>query len=236
MRFNGYDLSGLLVVEEIRRQLVPTVDNVLVRRPGRDGAEHVRTTYGTRLTEVDIRLIERDRDALQQAIRSLAGRLYTRGPARLDLHDDPDKYEMAVLDGAVDVDKLLYTGGATLVFVSPEPASYSNHVQTVEIGPGYIRNVGTYPATGVITVTLDEPVASLRVTQLETGDMVHIDHALVENDVVVIDLGAESVTKNGASIMADVSLSSDFFEIPTGKFKITVTAGVAVLRYRARWI
>lgn len=236
MRYNGYDLSGLLVVEEIRRQLLPTINNVLIRRTGADGSEHIRTTYGSRVIEVDIRLIERDRDALQQAVRNLAGRLYTRGPARLDLRDEPDKHEMAVLDGAVDMDKLLYTGGATLTFVSPEPASYSNHVQVVEIGTGYIRNDGTFPATGVITVTMDAAKSSLRVTQSETGEMVHIDHALAANDVVQIDLEHETVTKNGASIMKDVALTSDFFEIPVGKFKIAVTAGTAVLRYRARWI
>lgn len=235
MKYNNNDLSSLLTVEEVRRQLLPQTRNVFQRIPGRDGEQHIRADLGPRTIEVDVRLIEDDRETVQSQVRALAGLLFSRTPAKLELEEE-GMYEVAILSGPVDVEKFLYTGFATLVFIAPDPAAWSSTETTVNITAADITNVGTYPARGTITVTLNEAVSSLTVTLTTTGDRVHIDHGFVKNDVVVVDLDTETVTKNGVSVMKDVTLDSDFFELPVGKFKITVSAGTGVLKYRARWV
>ena len=134
-----------------------------------------------------------------------------------------------------ELDEILDTGGTTLRFVSPSPASYGQE-QTVSITVDPITNTGTYPAEGVITVTFDGSASELEVKNVTTGERVYMEHEFVATDVVVIDLHAERVTKNGSSIDADVFLDSDFFEIPVGTFVLTVSDGSGVLVYTDRWL
>jgi len=232
--FNGYDLEDYVVVEAVRRYLLPPVQNVTYRMPGRDGELHLRAQLGSRATEMDVRLIEDNKADLLAAIRTLAGILMTREPAKLELDED-GKYEMAILDGMTELDEILDTGGTTLRFVSPSPASYGQE-QTVSITVDPITNTGTYPAEGVITVTFDGSASELEVKNVTTGERVYMEHEFVATDVVVIDLHAERVTKNGSSIDADVFLDSDFFEIPVGTFVLTVSDGSGVLVYTDRWL
>ena len=232
--FNGHDLEDYVVVEAVRRPLLPTVNNVTYRMPGRDGERHIRTQLGPRVIEMDVRLIEDDKADLLSTVRTLAGILLTREPAKLEL-DELNKYEMAILDGLTDLDEFLYTGGATLRFVAPSPATYGQD-KTENLTGADIVNAGTYPADGVVTVTMTGAESDLEVKNVTTGERVYIEHDLVEHDVVVVDLGAETVTKNGSSIMADVTLDSDFFEMPVGTFKVTVSAGTGVLTYTERWL
>lgn len=235
MKFNSNDLSSIVYVEKVRRHLLPVVNNITRAIPGSDGEQFIRSQLGARLIEVDIRLISTSRSNLQSAIRELAGKLYSKEPAKLEL-DETDKYEMAILDGYSDVNKFLHTGRITLEFISPDPASYSATETTVTIGATDITNAGTYPATGIITITKTGTVSSLQVGLSTTGEKIQIDHDFINTDTIIIDLAAETVTKNGVSIMQDVTLDSDFFRLPIGKFKITKTAGTAVLKYRARWV
>lgn len=235
MKFNNNDLSSLVTVERVKRHLLPAVKNTLIGVPGSDGEKHIRTRLGARLIEVDIRIIADKDGNLQDDIRALAGKLYSVAPAKLEL-DEADKYEMAVLTNYTDVDKFLHTGKVTLEFICPEPASYSTTETTVTISAADITNAGTYPATGIITITNPGTVSSLQVSLSTTGEKIHIVHDFINTDTILIDLAAENVTKNGVSIMSDVTLDSDFFELPVGKFKITKTAGTAVLKYRARWL
>ena len=233
--FNSNDLEDYVVVEAVRRQLLPPVNNVMYPIPGRDGDKHIRTQLGSRVTEMDVRLIEDSKADLLDAIRTLAGILYTTGPAKLEL-DETGKYEMAVLDGVFDVDQILDTGGTTLRFVSPDPASYGQEQTVPIVNNQDIINAGTYPADGVVTVTFDGSASELEVKNVTTGERVYMEHDFVANDVVVVDLHAERVTKNGSSIDKDVFLDSDFFEIPVGTFKLTVSDGEGVLVYTDRWL
>ncbi len=232
--FNGHDLEDYVVVEAVRRQLMPPVQNITYRMPGRDGERHIRTQLGPRVIEMDVRLIEDDKAALLSTIRTLAGILMTREPAKLEL-DESNKYEMAILDGTIEVEQFLSTGGATLRFLCPSPASYGTK-QTKNITGANLVNAGTYPADGVVTVTFAAPASALEVKNVTTGERVYIEHDFVATDVVVIDLAAEVVKKNGNSIDEDVFLDSDFFEIPVGTYKLTVSAGTGVLVYTDRWL
>ncbi len=232
--FNGYDLEDYVIVEEVRRSILPVISLATYRVPGQSGEKHLRSTLGPREIEMDVRLIEDTKADLREAVRELAGILFTTEPVKLELNED-GLYEMAVLDGLTDLDEFLYTGGATLRFVAPSPATYGQD-KTENLTGADIVNAGTYPADGVVTVTMTGAESALEVKNVTTGERVYIEHDLVEHDVVVVDLGAETVTKNGSSIMADVTLDSDFFEMPVGTFKVTVSAGTGVLTYTERWL
>ncbi|HHX11537.1 MAG TPA: hypothetical protein GX731_01850, partial [Clostridiales bacterium] len=93
-----------------------------------------------------------------------------------------------------------------------------------------------YPAKGIITTEITAPVSSISVILQSTGEFISVTHNFAIGDIVRIDLGEEMIYKNGESIMYDCSLESDFFEIPTGEFQVSVSAGNATLEFTERWL
>ena len=189
---------------------------------------------GPRLIEVDIRLIENTRKEVRQVARKLAGLLYKKEPKKLIFKEEPNKYELAILDGNTDLERLFFTGFTTLVFLCPEPATYGEKY-IVDIG-GTMHNMGTYPSKGIIKIEITEETDHLEVTLLSTGEFLYIDDNFDVGDIVVIDLEKEYVTKNDYSAMPNLYLESDFFEIPVGEFEITISSGNGILEFRERWL
>ena len=99
-----------------------------------------------------------------------------------------------------------------------------------------IYNLGTYKTMGIIKIEITEDVSFLEVRLTNTGEFIYLDHDFIVGDIIKIDLEDEKAYKNGYSIMKDCYLESDFFEIPVGEFRITVSSGKATLEYVERWL
>jgi predicted phage tail component-like protein len=231
MIFNGAKIDDYVKVEEIRKGFLPPISSTFKEIPGRPGGKYIQNQLGNKTIEVDIRLIEADKEELQRKVRTLAEILYTEEPKKLDT-GEPGKYDMAILDGEVNFETFLRTGKAILPFLC-DPLSYGD-TKYLEIG-GELRNAGTYATTGIINVAAEES-DFLEVTLENTKEKIYIKHDFANGDEVEIDLDEETVYKNGLSISKDVYLESDFFMIPKGEFEITLSSGTGTAEFTERWL
>lgn len=84
MIFNDIDFTPYLKVENIRRDILPPRSIFSKKIPGRLGHRFIKVEMEPRTIEVDVRLIERNRKAVQEKVRQIAGMLHTTEPKFLD--------------------------------------------------------------------------------------------------------------------------------------------------------
>jgi predicted phage tail component-like protein len=231
MIFDGKDITQYVRVKDIRRDLIPPMESEAQDIPGRPGSVVAKTNIKDRLLEVDVRIEVNSRPELRQKIRELAGLLYTDEKKKLQFTDE-NVFYMAKIDGETGIEESSIFGDITLTFLC-DPLLYGG-VKTLSLGET-LRNGGTYPTTGIITVTMGA-ADFLKVTLKSTGEYVYIEHNFVSGDTVAIDLETEMVYKNGLSISKDVYLESDFFMIPKGDFEITLSSGSGMVEFTERWL
>lgn len=235
MIFNNIDFGNYIKVEKVRTTILPPITNKTKEIPGKIGVLYNKNSLGPRYIEVEIRIIEKNKKKVRGKIGVLASLLYTKEPKELRFKEEPNKYYKAILDGSTDLDRFLYTGFSILTFIALDPIAYGE-TKTIDISSNTtIINQGSYKTTGRITIEVTQSIGHIQVTQQNTGEYVYIEHDFVAGDEVIIDLDREYVTKNGYSIMKDVYLESDFFDIPVGEFELTSSVP-ATLEYVERWL
>ena len=234
MIYDGHNFTGELHVEQIRRPLIAEVSNELMELPGADGAIHRNMRLSSKTIEVDVRLIapiagrKNQNLKLEDIRRKLGTNLVRRTPCKLVLDDAPDLYDMAVLDGSTDLERLAYTKSATLSWVCPHPASFGKwHYKSSE-GPGElnIRVAGNYPASPLISV-ISEGAFNL------TIDGIPFELTQEAIGEVIIDAETHTVTVNDEP--AAYSIYSDFPLWAYGQHTVVCDSPFAV-GYRERWL
>lgn len=231
MIFNGFDFTDLLVVEYIDRSLMPSISIEGTNMPGKHGVRFKELVMSPTEITVKCRIIGTSRIETQQRIRTIAGKLYTETPARLELRDEPDKYNMAILSGSSDVEKWFATGYMVLTFECTDIYAYSKAEKTQTLNTSF-TNEGTYPSTGIIevqpnigdTLVISNGTKSLTLMNTFNG-----------TETIKVFLEKQLITMNNNNAMYLLTLDSDFFDIPTGSAKITAT-GTGTVTYVERWI
>ena len=236
MIFDGNHLCDYLIVNDIRRYLLPPKEAALKRIPGRIGARFIKSKTTEGIIEVDITIIGHNAMQLRDNTRAIASFLNSDGPKALTFTDEPDKYYMAILDADTPLDEIMGISETTLYFTCPDPLAYGNRISISDIDGKTILNKGTAPAKGVITVNMTATSSFLEITLLNTGEFLYIEDDFNVGDIVVVDLNAEHITKNDYSAMPNLYLESDFFELPVGEFEISVSSGKADIEFRERWL
>lgn len=238
MIFNSIDFSDIFTVEEIRVPMLPSILNSYIEVPKMNGAKFVRNRLDMKPIDIDIRLIEDSLEDVTTKVRTLAGQLYTTEPKKLVL-DDSGLYEMAVLDGQIDIDKFLYTGFATLTFICPEPLSYKDKPNILIVDTTKITVGGTYQTLPKFTINVNLPISYIKISHTESGKYVHIEHAFVSGDVVEVDFSDKwKVRKNDVVIAEDVYIESNYFALDVGVNNVSVlpTGLSVVMAHKERWI
>lgn len=236
MIFNNINISEHVKILRVRHTLLPPVTNLTRRIPGQQGTKHIRTELGERYIDVELGARKANKSELREFCRNLAGLLYTEGPQKLYFCDEPDKYYMAKLNGSALITEFHGLGKFNLQFLCNDPFAYGELKTLANISGKKLINNGSYPAKGIITVTMTESAEDLEITLLNTGELLYIEDDFAAEDIIVIDLENEYITKNGYSAMANLYLESDFFELPVGDFEISASAGTADLEFRERWL
>lgn len=232
MIYDGLDTKEYFTVEDIRRHLLPPVENHTFRQ------YHLKTRHGQSLIEVDIRLIEDTYVALSELKRKVAGLLYKTSPKPLILRDDPTRYDNAILDGTHDFEKFWTSGKTTLKFLVPEGESISIAKKTVSIAAGSSSTItieGTAETRPVITATMSGSVANIKLTNTTYGETLLINKAYSAGNVVTIDLLKRFVTMGGGSQMASIPPESDFFSLRPGENQVSSNVPIK-LEYQERWL
>lgn len=238
MIFNNIDFSTLFTVEKIQVPMLPSILNSYIEVPKMRGSKFVRNRLDMKAINVDIRLIEDSADDVATKVRTLAGQLYTTEPKKLIL-DDSGLYETAVLDGQIDIDKLLYTGFAILTFICPDPLSYKDKPSVSIVDTAALSIGGTYETLPKFTISVDSTISYIKISHTESGKYVHVEHAFVSGDVVEIDFSDKwKVRKNDVVIAEDVYIESDYFALNVGVNNVSVlpTGLDVVMEYKERWL
>ena len=118
MIYNGFDFSLYMVDEDIRESILPETVVDALDVPGADGQLFNSATFGTRVIEIDVRVIRENRRALNELLPFLASKLHSRTPTKLYTRLHPGEYYIAMLTGTIDFEKWFGTGGATVTFAT----------------------------------------------------------------------------------------------------------------------
>ena len=176
---------------------------------------------------------EHRRDAAEVRHR-LAEMLWSDEPAPLYLPDDPTRYLLAIVSGSTDLGEISDDCPmATVTFRIGDP-DYYGRKRRMEASAGTfsVNAGGNLPAR--LTVTAKPgAVSSWTIANIDTGEKVQIASALTSNSVVRLDMALEKATVNNQA--APVTIDSDFFEI-SGRAKLRISSGSAVLEWRERWL
>lgn len=237
MQFNGIDFKQYCKIEDVRRNLHPSNAVIIKKIPGKIGTRLMKREIDQGYIEVDIRVIEKNKATVQEKSREIAGLLSTDDLKEISFHDESNKFYKAILSGDTKLDRFLFTGFATLIFLCPDPLAYSKTKTTIkDIHNKTLINQGTYKTIGTITIKISSNINNLKVALQNTGEFIYLGDDFKTNDVIEINLRDEYVKKNGNLIMDKLYFESDFFDIPVGEFTITTTNGTMDIEFRERWL
>ena len=236
--FNGSKGStkGIELVSNVVRDIAPAVTIGQMKVPGQHGFWPTGITYEARVITIDIVLAKNTITELRDSIRTLSGWLITKEPKELFFDDDPDRYYLAMLSGQTPFEQLVAEGKGTLTFICPDPFIYAKTPKTVSTFPA--QNEGGEPCLPIITCTATKAIEELKVTLTTTGEFLLLERPIAENDVVVFNCEKELVTVNGVDVRPDLTVESDYFQLPVGQFSVAVEpSGVTIsMTYRERWV
>lgn len=231
--YGGNDLSPYMYVTEVTRTIAPERSIATTTVPGMDG----ELVGGITLDPLDIAVTAFVRrqglSEVAEARRVLARLLVADEPARLILPDEPDKYYLALYKGGAELSRAAHLPSVELEFHCADPVAYGAH-RTASVGTATtaIEAGGTCRAWP--TVTAKPPSgSSWTVTNVTTGDFVRVNASFSGSQTVVLDMGLQRCTVNGADHA--VSIDSDFFAID-GLTQLKVSEGTATIEWDERWL
>lgn len=230
--YDGVDLTSFFIVEKIDRQLVGTIENSIIDVPGRLGSRHGSTSRKSKRIIVTIRLLDQADKTAERIKDEILPHLIKNEPKRLELPDEPNKYEMCILDGTIDWNRLFTGARVPLIFINPEGVSFSKadkKVTTTEF-----TNDGTAPTFMILNV-ISTGINPATVTNPDTNDTVTIE-GLAIGDQIKVNFEEETVEVNGVLTMSTLWLESDFFMIGHGLNKVELTnLNLVSIEYAERW-
>lgn len=233
---DNVDLTSYLIVEDIDRQFMPYVSNTFINIPSRDGELHGSTTYGKKTITVTVRIVDYDVDDVNTIKNTIISALSTKAQKKLQLPDVPGKYEMVVLDGAINFDRLF--SGARIAIRLINPAGvFFNNAETIKALSGTstaIEYSGTAETFMELTV-VSNGTNPATITNTDTGDIITLE-GLASGDVVTINFEEEAVRIRSTLRMDVLWLNSDFWTLIPGTTNLSVTnLTLQEVKYRKRW-
>lgn len=199
--FKGISSENYFVVEKVYRSLLPPVENASLKIAGKPGAYHQKTKLGIRKHDFVIRIREENIDNLNDAIRTIAGWLFSDQPAELVLNKEPDKYYLAILDGETDLEEIVRIGKGTLSFISEDPLAYDRIESLQSIASGTdsasVDVGGTYETFPLVKATFNAATTFFSYASDQEGEQVVMgtplnaadQEAIVTNELIMQETG-----------------------------------------------
>lgn len=236
--FNGFNFSDLVYIEAIRTTLTPAVSYATQKIPGRTGVRLGQRQIGERLIEVDIRLIEDRRADVTDVATVVAGRLLSDGAAKLVTRRDTGRWWMAVYHGSPDLDQLYETGFATLDFMAPGGAMYSDEVTvSLAAGANSVTIDGTYESEPVVEILLNAIRSEVSVTiNGKTVTVKRLTGTWPSGTKIKVVTESRSVYVNDVLDNSAVLLASRYGVLKPGANNISLVGGGGTLKYYPRWL
>lgn len=237
--FNGQHSSTFgVAIKSKNRQLLPAVNDRYIEIPGRHGGFHFPGELQDRIIELECAFTGTSRQDLREKARQIAAWLYTAERAILSFDDEPGRYYMAKLDGAIDPEQLFVLATFTLTFRC-EPLAYGAEVQADFVSDqATITNPGTFEALPIFNATFTAIASEWKVT-LGTK-YVRVVHSFQIGDTLEVNCATGAVLINGARAMDKLDWqNSEFFTLPPGTNTLEITPATvctATVRFNPRWL
>ncbi|MGN4578393.1 distal tail protein Dit [Bacillus cereus group sp. MYBK74-1] len=167
--FNNIRKDYLFTLMGFNRPVLAPVRRELLKVPHRPGGYLLNTVTEERQIDVPFVIKAKNQSDLQKIKEDLANWLMTDQPCELVFDDEPDRTYLAVLDGSVNLEELVFRGKGTLTFICPMPyklgktktsefvQSWSSETTT------YFNNEGSVEAPPIIEVDVKKPSTFLDV-------------------------------------------------------------------------
>lgn len=231
MIYDGFNFDSIkgFTVEDIRRSLLPTLTISTVHASGDKGDIFRSSSVGRNRVDVDIRIIADSRKELNEKVHLISCKLLKDKPSKLELRDEPNRYNMAILDGEVAINKVRATGFMTLPFLIPDGMLFDNK-ETKST-----TNIGNIDAPWVLKGKIVNKL--ITIINSKTLEKVTINAKdAVSGDKITINFGEETVFINNRLAMTTLSAESDFWELQPGENPYTVSGLIVEeVLHRARW-
>lgn len=238
MIYDGKQISSYLVVEEIERPLTPTIKNNTIKLPGRIGVLYGNQELGEKQVSVRLRIIEDSRQDVYEIADKLKSDLSlskSKELHKLQLRDNPGRYEMVTLSVQPNFDVFFNKGEIILDFINPYGVSFSDNEKVMNLSgtATHLTNEGTSETY----ITLKAMSNGSNPATITNGEDTITLEGLASGQVVTIEFEEEAVKVDGTLKMGTLWLASDFWSLSPGQEEISVTnLTLQEARYRERWL
>lgn len=123
--YAGVPLHNYVNIRNVKRTVLPPRENFTKNIPSQNGEFYMGHKYAPREITLECTLRANSREEFIDGINELAFILDVSVPSKMIIGDNPDKYVYAILDGAIDIEKIKYSGKMDLKFVCYDPYMYS---------------------------------------------------------------------------------------------------------------
>ncbi|MCC2397541.1 phage tail family protein [Bacillus cereus] len=168
-KFNGVKKDYLYVLMGFNRSAFAPIKRDILQVNGLAGGHLLQTNTEVRKIEVPVLIKAKNQAELQKIKEDMADWLITDEPKELVFDDEPDRTYLAVVDGELNLDELLFRGKGTITFICPMPYKLGEtRTQTFAVDTDgdfkvEIDNKGTVESNPVIDIEVTTPTPFLDV-------------------------------------------------------------------------
>ncbi|MEG0908764.1 MAG: phage tail family protein [Bacilli bacterium] len=119
------NLHDYITILNVERTVMPPRTNFTKDIPGIDGEFYTGYKYTPKKISLECVLFAESKEEFVDNLNQLAFLLDTKAPSKMIIDDAPNKYQYAVLDGEISIDKIKHNGQFTLEFICYDPFCYS---------------------------------------------------------------------------------------------------------------
>jgi predicted phage tail component-like protein len=162
--FGGVSSEGIFKITEIRRPILPPLQDITKKVNGRPGLISFGQHIDMRVIEVDIVIPSEDRTDFRRKVEEIASFLYSEDTKTLQFFDDMERIYFARLTGDTNIEQVVNYGRGTITFICFDPFKYAAE-PTILLDSTIlnndslvISNQGNQPAKPVIAIRNTKPL------------------------------------------------------------------------------
>lgn len=224
-----------IIVKNVRRQILPGNNHVLVNIPGRASSYVMPREPKDRRIDIECIITSNSFEGLRQKILNIADWLQQDEHKILDFSDQPGKYYRAILVDPIDEDQILTMSRFVISFVA-EPYLYGGEERRDFVNDTVtVNNIGICEVAPIFETTFTAAASEWKVTGLG-GNYIRVIHAFQIGDTLEVNCATGAILINNARAMDKLDWqNSRFFNLRVGESVLNVTpAGVCTAR--VSWI
>ena len=123
--YAGVPLHNYVKIRNVKRKVLPARENFTKSIPSQNGEFYMGHKYAPREITLECTLIANSREEFIDSLNELVFILDVNLPSKMIIGDDKNRYMYAILNGAIDIEKVRYNGNIDLNFICYDPYMYS---------------------------------------------------------------------------------------------------------------